>query len=83
MLFCSQHGLMQVESAGCATVTAFSKDEGRKQRPHGLNTVALLKVASSALNIGPQRAMQVSLHIIPCLRPTRKPSVVHEIDSLN
>lgn len=37
-----------------------STDESRKQRPHGLNTVALLKVASSSLNIGPQRAMQVS-----------------------
>lgn len=52
---------MQVQSAGSAGVTAFSKDEARKQRPHGLNTVALLKVASSSLNIGPQRAMQVHL----------------------
>ena len=51
---------MQVQSAGSASVTSFSKDEARKQRPHGLNTVALLKVASSSLNIGPQRAMQVS-----------------------
>ena len=42
------------------TVASFSKDEGRKARPHGLNTVALLKVASATLNIGPQRAMAVA-----------------------
>jgi DNA topoisomerase III len=63
---------MQVENAGSATVTAFSKEESRKQRPQGLNTVALLKIASSALNIGPQRAMQVPFHPFPRLQlPTR------------
>jgi DNA topoisomerase III len=51
---------VQVQAAGAATVAAVSRDEGRKQRPQGLNTVALLKVASSALNIGPQRTMQVA-----------------------
>ena len=29
-------------------------------RPEGLNTVTLLKIASSALGIGPQRAMHIA-----------------------
>jgi DNA topoisomerase-3 len=33
--------------------------EERKGRPAGLNTVELLKVASSSLNVGPAQAMQV------------------------
>ena len=40
-------------------VTSVSEKEDRRSRPHGLNTVELLKIASSALNIGPHHAMQV------------------------
>jgi hypothetical protein len=43
-------------------VSVSSKDEV-KQRPSGLNTVELLKVASSSLNIGPAHAMQVRCSI--------------------
>ncbi|EFJ52569.1 hypothetical protein VOLCADRAFT_79203 [Volvox carteri f. nagariensis] len=34
--------------------------EDRKQRPHGLNTVELLKVASASLGMGPAHAMQIA-----------------------
>ena len=36
-----------------------SDKEHKKARPDGLNTVNMLKVASSSLNIGPAHAMQV------------------------
>lgn len=36
------------------------KKEDRKTRPHGLNTVDMLKVASSALNMGPHHTMQIA-----------------------
>ena len=48
-----------VREAGGLTVVSVSSKEDVKQRPSGLNTVELLKVASSALNIGPAHAMQV------------------------
>ncbi|MED6285268.1 DNA topoisomerase 3-beta-1 [Characodon lateralis] len=43
---------MQVESV--------SKKEKAKQRPQALNTVEMLRVASSALGMGPQHAMQIA-----------------------
>ena len=36
-----------------------SEKESRKQRPKGLNTVDLLKVASTGLGMGSHHAMQV------------------------
>ncbi|XP_020684389.1 DNA topoisomerase 3-beta isoform X2 [Dendrobium catenatum] len=41
-------------------VTGVSKNEENKSRPCGLNTVNLLKVASSALALGPHVAMQLA-----------------------
>lgn len=41
-------------------VISVTEKEERRGRPHGLNTVELLKVASSALNMGPAHAMQIA-----------------------
>jgi len=49
-----------VRGAASLRVTSITVKEDRKGRPAGLNTVELLKVASSALNIGPHHAMQVT-----------------------
>ena len=52
-----------------AEVLEYSSKEERKGRPAGLNTVEMLKVASSALNIGPHHAMQVrTIEVSDCLR---------------
>jgi ABC-type nickel/cobalt efflux system permease component RcnA len=48
-----------VRNAGSLRVASVATKEARLQRPPGLNTVELLKVASSALNIGPHTTMQV------------------------
>jgi hypothetical protein len=40
-------------------VVSVTTKEERRSRPHGLNTVELLKAASSSLNMGPAHAMQV------------------------
>ncbi|GMN59693.1 hypothetical protein TIFTF001_028789 [Ficus carica] len=45
---------------GIVEVTEISEKQEVKSRPPGLNTVNLLKVASSALGLGPQIAMQVA-----------------------
>lgn len=49
-----------VKDAGSLRVQSVTAKEDRKPRPPGLNTVELLKTASSALNIGPAQAMAVS-----------------------
>ena len=43
-----------------AIVQSVKSKEKHKQKPQALNTVEMLRVASSALNIGPQQAMHVS-----------------------
>ncbi|XP_041957877.1 DNA topoisomerase 3-beta-1 isoform X2 [Alosa sapidissima] len=43
-----------------AKVESVSKKEKAKQRPQALNTVEMLRVASSALGMGPQHTMQVA-----------------------
>ncbi|XP_055017755.1 DNA topoisomerase 3-beta-1, partial [Boleophthalmus pectinirostris] len=43
-----------------AKVESVSKKEKVKQRPQALNTVEMLRVASSALGLGPQHTMQVA-----------------------
>ncbi|KAK2969582.1 hypothetical protein RJ640_023694 [Escallonia rubra] len=45
---------------GVVEVTGISEKQESKTRPSGLNTVNLLKVASSALDIGPHMAMQLA-----------------------
>eukprot|EP00798_Chlamydomonas_sp_ICE-L_P024301 gene24302-9904_t len=49
-----------VKDAKKMIVTDVSVKDEKKQRPSGLNTVELLKVASSMLNIGPAHTMQVA-----------------------
>lgn len=49
-----------VAAAGSFKVKDVSKKEERKGRPTGLNTVNMLKVASSALGMGPHHAMQIA-----------------------
>uniref|UniRef100_A0A453L6U3 DNA topoisomerase n=2 Tax=Aegilops tauschii subsp. strangulata TaxID=200361 RepID=A0A453L6U3_AEGTS len=49
-----------VPSDGALKITDISVKEECKARPPGLNTVNLLKVASSALGIGPQTAMHMA-----------------------
>lgn len=50
----------RVMEDGIAEVTEISEKQENKVRPSGLNTVNLLKVASSALGFGPQMAMQLA-----------------------
>ncbi|KAK1379547.1 hypothetical protein POM88_026291 [Heracleum sosnowskyi] len=45
---------------GLVEVTGISEKQETKVRPSGLNTVNLLKVASSSLGFGPQLAMQLA-----------------------
>ncbi|KAL2531014.1 DNA topoisomerase 3-beta [Forsythia ovata] len=49
-----------IKEDGILKVIAISEKQESKSRPAGLNTVNLLKVASSALGFGPQLAMQLA-----------------------
>ena len=49
-----------VQSSKSATVIGVSKKEKAKQRPIALNTVEMLRMASSGLNMGPQHCMQIA-----------------------
>ena len=49
-----------VKSQKRAKITSISTKEKAKGRPSALNTVELLKICSSSLNIGPHTAMQIA-----------------------
>ena len=49
-----------VKTGKFATVLKVQEKEKSKQRPQALNTIELLRVASSALGIGPQQTMQLA-----------------------
>ena len=50
----------QVKQHSSATVTGVSVKEKAKERPIALNTVELMRVASSGLGMGPHHAMNVA-----------------------
>lgn len=52
--------LSMVKTKKEAVVTSVSQKEKVKPRPLALNTVELMKVASSGLNMGPHHAMQIA-----------------------
>ncbi|XP_060050632.1 DNA topoisomerase 3-beta-1 isoform X5 [Erinaceus europaeus] len=56
----AQMFLNMTKSEKEAQVEATSKKEKAKQRPLALNTVEMLRVASSSLGMGPQHAMQTA-----------------------
>lgn len=49
-----------VKGVSVATVMKIQEKEKVKQRPQALNTVELLRVASSGLGIGPQQTMHIA-----------------------
>ncbi|XP_076801869.1 DNA topoisomerase 3-beta-1-like [Clavelina lepadiformis] len=54
------HYLNKVKDNKLAIVQSIKTKEKVKQRPQALNTVEMLRVASSSLNIGPQQTMQAA-----------------------
>uniref|UniRef100_A0A915M5C6 DNA topoisomerase n=1 Tax=Meloidogyne javanica TaxID=6303 RepID=A0A915M5C6_MELJA len=56
----AQSFLKKIKNAKHATVVEISDKEHKKEKPVALNTVELLKVASSYLGLGPSSAMSVA-----------------------
>ena len=52
--------LQQIKAHSEAVVTSVSQKEKAKERPIALNTVELMRVASSGLNMSPHHAMQLA-----------------------
>ena len=52
--------LQMVKGQTEATVTSVTTKEKQKERPNALNTVELMRVASSGLGMGPQHAMMIA-----------------------
>ena len=60
------HTLRTGEGRACWTdllVASVSTSETRRTRPQAMNTVTMLKLASSQLGIGPQQAMRAAEHL--------------------
>ncbi|PAV87722.1 hypothetical protein WR25_03759 [Diploscapter pachys] len=55
--------LERIKKAKTATVVEITKKEGRKEKPMALNTVELMRVASSYLGLSPQTTMTVAEHL--------------------
>ncbi|EDO44262.1 predicted protein [Nematostella vectensis] len=49
-----------IKESSNAQVTCISKTQKTKQRPQALNTVEMLRLASSGLGMGPQHTMQIA-----------------------
>ena len=62
--------LTQIKAASTAKCTSVASKEKAKQRPQALNTVELLRVASSALGISPHHTMQVGIGLNLVLLPS-------------
>merc|ERR1719510_2567531 len=52
--------MQQVKSQAQAQVISITTKEKAKERPIALNTVELMRVASSGLGMGPHHAMQIA-----------------------
>ena len=52
--------LYNILNTNCCRILSVSKKEKAKQRPLALNTVEMLRQASSGLGMGPQYTMQVA-----------------------
>lgn len=58
--------VFQVNEVGVAVVMKVKTKEERRIRPLALNTVSLLKAASSNLGLGPSRALEVRRVDLSC-----------------
>uniref|UniRef100_A0A915CZ37 DNA topoisomerase n=1 Tax=Ditylenchus dipsaci TaxID=166011 RepID=A0A915CZ37_9BILA len=55
--------LNRVKSIGKAKIVSIVSKEGKKEKPQALNTVELLRIASSSLGLSPTTCMSVAEHL--------------------